>query len=140
MTSRLARLFFVLASGGALFLGCSGGGDPGTGPQPAPDPLPTPCPAAVVISQSIDDPVTWSPGRANCAHYHVTGSVTVWKQLSILGTTMGSPEDFASMLALVEASKLKPAISASYPLARIAEAMRSMEAGDQFGKIILQIS
>ena len=40
-----------------------------------------------------------------------------WKQLSILGTTMGSPGDFAAMVAFVAEMKIVPLASHTFPLA-----------------------
>ena len=60
-----------------------------------------------------------------------------WKQLSLLGTTMGSPEDFAGMLATVERRSIKPVISEVFPLERAGEAFALMEKGAQFGKIVV---
>jgi NADPH:quinone reductase-like Zn-dependent oxidoreductase len=61
-----------------------------------------------------------------------------WKQLSVLGSTMGSPSDFAAMLRLYEEG-LKPVIDKVFPLEQAGDAHIRMEAGDQFGKIVLKI-
>ena len=63
-----------------------------------------------------------------------------WKQLSIHGTTMGTRDEFLSMLDFVESRKIRPVIDQTLPLEKIEEAMKRMEDGDQFGKIVLQIS
>jgi zinc-binding alcohol dehydrogenase/oxidoreductase len=63
-----------------------------------------------------------------------------WKQLSIHGTTMGTRDEFLSMLDFVESRKLRPVIDQVYPLENIEDAIKRMEQGDQFGKIILQIA
>ncbi len=63
-----------------------------------------------------------------------------WKQLSILGTTMGSPEDFASMVAFVTHHKIVPLTSHAFPLADGNRALEAMERADQFGKIVLAVS
>jgi NADPH:quinone reductase-like Zn-dependent oxidoreductase len=62
-----------------------------------------------------------------------------WNQLTILGSTMGSNEDFRQMLKAVTAVKLKPVIDSVYPLENIREATTKMERGEQFGKIILKV-
>ncbi len=62
-----------------------------------------------------------------------------WKHLSLLGTSMGSPQDFAEMLALFEGSDLQPAIDSVYPLDNIVNAAERMAASDQFGKVVLSI-
>jgi NADPH:quinone reductase-like Zn-dependent oxidoreductase len=60
-----------------------------------------------------------------------------WRQLSLLGTTMGSPRDWEAMLAMVGRHKLGPVVSAVFPLDRGAEAFALMERGEQFGKIVV---
>jgi zinc-binding alcohol dehydrogenase/oxidoreductase len=62
-----------------------------------------------------------------------------WRQLSLLGSTMGSPCDFAGMLEFVALHRLKPVVSEVFPLARAADAFALMEHGGQFGKIVVQI-
>lgn len=60
-----------------------------------------------------------------------------WRQLSLLGTTMGSPADWAAMVAFVERHALAPVVGGVYPLERAAEAFDLMERGGQFGKIVV---
>jgi len=60
-----------------------------------------------------------------------------WNQISILGTTMGSPREFSAMLQLYEAGRLKPIVDSSFPLREASAAHRRMDAGQQFGKIVL---
>lgn len=62
-----------------------------------------------------------------------------WKQLSLLGTTMGSPDDWAAMLAFVLERKLRPVVSEVLPLDQAARAFEIMEEGKQFGKIVIRI-
>jgi zinc-binding alcohol dehydrogenase/oxidoreductase len=62
-----------------------------------------------------------------------------WKQLSMLGSTMGSPQDFDAMLALVTEKNIVPVVDEVFPLAEGEAALRRMEAGAQFGKIVLRI-
>ena len=61
-----------------------------------------------------------------------------WKQLNVLGSTMGSPGDFAAMVKLYEGG-LRPVIDQVFPFERAAEAHRRMEQGEQFGKIVLTV-
>jgi NADPH:quinone reductase-like Zn-dependent oxidoreductase len=60
-----------------------------------------------------------------------------WHQLSLLGTTMGSPADFAAMLALVSAHQLRPVIDSVWPLEDGCRAFERLAQGKQFGKIVL---
>ncbi len=61
-------------------------------------------------------------------------------QVSILGTTMGSPRDFAGMLAAVEQASWAPVIDSVRPLAEAAQAHAREEAGDHFGKLVLSVA
>ena len=63
-----------------------------------------------------------------------------WKQLSILGTTMGSPEDFAAMVAFVSEKKIVPLAETVFPLAEGNAALAAMDNADQFGKIVLNVA
>lgn len=65
--------------------------------------------------------------------------IVFWKQIRIIGSTMGSPSDFEAMLDFVKAHKVTPVLDRIYPLDEGVEAFRRMEHASQFGKIILQI-
>ncbi len=60
-----------------------------------------------------------------------------WKQLSLLGTTMGSPHDWADMLAFVSRHQVRPVVSETFPLSDAATAFDRMAEGDQFGKLVI---
>ncbi|MHB8633691.1 MAG: zinc-binding dehydrogenase [Thermoplasmatota archaeon] len=60
-----------------------------------------------------------------------------WRQLSLLGSTMGVPADLEGALALWAGGKLKVIVDSTYPLDRIREAQAHLEAGRQFGKVVL---
>jgi NADPH:quinone reductase-like Zn-dependent oxidoreductase len=62
-----------------------------------------------------------------------------WKQISIHGTTMGTRDEFLSMLDFMESRKLKPVIDKIFPLSEFNQALDHMLKGDQFGKIVIQI-
>lgn len=63
-----------------------------------------------------------------------------WNQLNLMGSTMGSDEDFRQMLRAVTVNGLKPVVDAVLPLDKAREAMERMETAGQFGKISLRIS
>jgi NADPH:quinone reductase-like Zn-dependent oxidoreductase len=63
-----------------------------------------------------------------------------WKQLTIVGSTMGTREDFEAVYELVKAGRAKPVIDRVYPLEAIREAHERLEAGEQLGKIVLSIA
>jgi NADPH:quinone reductase-like Zn-dependent oxidoreductase len=62
-----------------------------------------------------------------------------WKQLSILGSTMGTPEDFQGAYDLIAAGKARPVVDTVLPLADARTAHERLEAGEQLGKIVLSI-
>lgn len=59
------------------------------------------------------------------------------KQISLIGSTMGSHQDFRDVLKLLWAGKIKPVIHRILPLSEGKEAYKMMQAGKQFGKIVL---
>lgn len=63
-----------------------------------------------------------------------------WKQLDILGSTMGNNQEFEHMVAFINAHKIVPVVSHTFSLTQAQEAFNLMDAGSQFGKIVLQIA
>jgi zinc-binding alcohol dehydrogenase/oxidoreductase len=62
-----------------------------------------------------------------------------WKQLTLLGSSMGSPDDFRGMLALFE-SGLHPVVDRVYPMEAAAAAAERLLHAEQFGKVVLTIA
>src|SRR5207248_1388260 len=62
-----------------------------------------------------------------------------WKQLTILGSTMGTNADFAGAFDLVTSGRALPVIDEVLPLEEIRAAHERLEAGAQLGKIVLSI-
>jgi zinc-binding alcohol dehydrogenase/oxidoreductase len=60
-----------------------------------------------------------------------------WKQLSILGSSMGTPEDFRGVYDLVAAGRVRPVVDRVFPLDEARAAHERLEAGEQLGKIVL---
>lgn len=63
-----------------------------------------------------------------------------WRQLSLLGTTMGSVDDWRGLVNFVETHRLKPVISEVFSIDRAADAFDLMARGAQFGKIVMRVS
>lgn len=61
-----------------------------------------------------------------------------WNQLRILGSTMGSNEEFAEVTALFRAGKLKPVVDQVFDAKDATGAYQRLEAGEQFGKIVVR--
>jgi NADPH:quinone reductase-like Zn-dependent oxidoreductase len=63
-----------------------------------------------------------------------------WNQLSILGSTMGSSADWRAMVRAVEDWGLRPVVDSVLPLESGREAYERMASGEQFGKIVLDVT
>jgi NADPH:quinone reductase-like Zn-dependent oxidoreductase len=61
-----------------------------------------------------------------------------WRQVSLLGSTMGSPADWSAMTSFVGRHAIRPVVSEVFPLERAPQALELMEAGGQFGKIVIR--
>jgi NADPH2:quinone reductase len=62
-----------------------------------------------------------------------------WKQLTILGSTMGRKADFEGAYALIADGRARPVVDEVLPLSEIRAAHERLEAGDQLGKIVLTV-
>jgi NADPH:quinone reductase-like Zn-dependent oxidoreductase len=60
-----------------------------------------------------------------------------YHQVSVLGTSMGTPDELAALLALCVGSGLRPVIDHVYPFARVRDAFAHLARGDVFGKIVI---
>ncbi len=84
------------------------------------------------------------PGGRIVVYGGTNGDATIkpfplfWKHVTILGTSMGSPQDFAAMLELFE-DGLRPAVDRIFDLDDAIAAFSHLAAADQFGKIILRV-
>lgn len=65
--------------------------------------------------------------------------ILFWKQIQILGSTMGNAAEFEGMLRFVEDHQLVPVVDAVFDLKDGAQGFERMEQGLQFGKIVFRI-
>ena len=63
-----------------------------------------------------------------------------WKQLSVLGSTMGTKEDFEGAYELVASGRARPIVDRVFPMEEAAAAHEYLEGGRQFGKVVLKIA
>jgi NADPH:quinone reductase-like Zn-dependent oxidoreductase len=77
-------------------------------------------------------------GCTSDAHAAIELRQLFWHQLSLLGSTMGSPADFAGMLALVNAHHIRPVVDSIWSLSDGCLAFERLTQGKQFGKIVLR--
>lgn len=62
-----------------------------------------------------------------------------WKQLNVLGSTMGNPADFAEMVEFVGRHGIRPVVDRVFGLSDGEAAFRHMEGAGQFGKIVVRM-
>ena len=62
-----------------------------------------------------------------------------WKQLTVLGSSMGSQEDFLGAYELIRSGRARVHVDSVFPLVEIRAAHERLEAGDQMGKIVVSI-
>ncbi|MBV6521753.1 MAG: putative zinc-type alcohol dehydrogenase-like protein YjmD [Gemmatimonadaceae bacterium] len=62
-----------------------------------------------------------------------------WNQWTIMGSTMGSDQEFAAIVAEYEAGRLSAVVDSTFALADGRAAFERMAAGAQFGKIVVRI-
>jgi len=61
------------------------------------------------------------------------------RQLSLLGSYMGTKSELQTVMKLVVAGKLKPIVDRVFPLAEAAAAHAYLESSSQFGKVVLKV-
>jgi len=63
-----------------------------------------------------------------------------FRQLHLVGSTMGSPDDFAAMLDMVGKNKIQPVVDEVFDLSEGNKAFGKMKVSSQFGKLVLRVS
>jgi NADPH:quinone reductase-like Zn-dependent oxidoreductase len=61
------------------------------------------------------------------------------RQLSLLGSYMGTKSELQTVMKLVAAGRLKPVVDRVFPLAEAAAAHAYLESSSQFGKVVLKV-
>jgi NADPH:quinone reductase-like Zn-dependent oxidoreductase len=62
------------------------------------------------------------------------------RQLSLLGSYMGTKSELLTVMKLVAVGRLKPIVDRVFPLAEARAAHEYLEAGGQFGKVVLKVA
>ena len=79
-------------------------------------------------------------GNTGGPKFEIDNRFIFGKHLSIIGSTMGTNEDFTTVMDLVFKGIVKPAIDRTYALEETPQAEDRLEAGEQIGKIIIAIA
>jgi zinc-binding alcohol dehydrogenase/oxidoreductase len=69
----------------------------------------------------------------------ISPQLIFWKELQIMGSTMGSSAEFEQMLTFVEEHKIIPVFEPPIPLTKASEAFQLLE-GNHFGKIVVDVN
>lgn len=77
-------------------------------------------------------------GATTGSHGATEIRLVFWKQLSIMGSTMGTPAEFQRVMGMVFDGSLEPVIHATLPLAEARSAHQMLEDGGVFGKVVLE--
>lgn len=80
-----------------------------------------------------------SVGRTAAGQAPVPVHTVFWKQLDILGSSMGSPDDFAALLDHVEQADWVPAVDSVTPLSEVERAYARLDSPDHIGKVVLDV-
>jgi NADPH:quinone reductase-like Zn-dependent oxidoreductase len=62
-----------------------------------------------------------------------------WNQLKIVGSTMSSRQEFHTVMNLIWQGRLKPVVDSVFKLEDAPAAFRRLQAGEQFGKIVIEV-
>ncbi|MDQ6692412.1 MAG: zinc-binding dehydrogenase, partial [Candidatus Dormibacteraeota bacterium] len=61
-----------------------------------------------------------------------------FRHADIMGSTMGNSSEFEAVLKLMDGG-MKPVVDSVYPLSEVAQALAHLDAGEQFGKVMLKV-
>lgn len=103
-----------------------------------------------VVYDTVGDPVWEQCIRAlgRCGRLVTSGTTgggrgvtnlraVFWKQLTVMGSTMGTPDEYRAVMRLVLNGELTPVIDRVLPLSQTRLAHELLEAGGVFGKLVL---
>lgn len=78
-------------------------------------------------------------GNTGGATFEIDNRYIFGKHLSILGSTMGTLNDFSTVMSLLFEGKLEVPVDRTYPLSKASKAQQRLEEGLQMGKVVLTI-
>ena len=78
-------------------------------------------------------------GNTGAPKFEIDNRYMFGKHLSLIGSSMGTINDFKTVMGLVFEGKLKPVVDKTFPLADARAAQERLETGEQMGKVTLAI-
>jgi len=78
-------------------------------------------------------------GRTTGALAETDIKLIFWNQLQVIGSTMANQKEFSEVMSRFFQGELEPVIDSVFPLDQAREAYQRLEAGEHFGKIIIQV-
>ena len=105
------------------------------------------------IDLAIDSSGIWAPviqamrpggrlvvlGRSQQSHATLEVREVFWRQIAILGSSMGSPDDFSQFVRHVGRAGWRPVIDSVWPFDRYDEAIRRVDDPARIGKVVLAV-
>jgi NADPH:quinone reductase-like Zn-dependent oxidoreductase len=77
-------------------------------------------------------------GNSSGPRFELDNRLLFARHLTIVGSTMGTPRDYETVMGLLFAGRLRAVIDTVYPLADGVQALRRLESGDVAGKLVLE--
>lgn len=77
-------------------------------------------------------------GNTSGPTFEIDNRYVFGKHISILGSTMGTLNDFSKVMSLVFIGKIRIPIDSTFPLSEVRAAHEKLETGDYFGKIVIR--
>ena len=81
--------------------------------------------------------VTYGASLGKVPDFNITR--IYWKQIRLIGSTMGSDKDFKDMLAYTHKKKIVPVVDKIFSLDNVVDAFEHMNSANQFGKIVVKM-
>jgi NADPH:quinone reductase-like Zn-dependent oxidoreductase len=78
-------------------------------------------------------------GNTGGPKFEIDNRFIFGKHLTIIGSSMGTHRDFAEVMELLFAGKLRSVLDLDYPLAEAQAAQKRLQSGEQMGKVTLRI-
>ena len=96
---------------------------------------------------NLDDYLHFLNPGARVVYYGATGSLQTrfslpkffLRYIQLTGSTMGSPDDFSTMLEMVSDCKLRPVVSLVHAFREFEKAFAALRGGEQTGKVVLEL-